>query len=293
MEVRVGGRAERVLTGARAQREVPERFGSAVVRRALTAIAMVTLSMAVGCGGDDDDDDVITDPTPDNVPPLAITDLRSSTLTSSAITLNWTSPRDDGAAGGAVSEYDLRYAAQPLDANNWQTATRFETARPSEPGITERIVVGGLSPSTVYYFAVASVDDADNRSGVSNFYSVSTQAVADVIPPARITDLAVGVVQAGSVELLWTASGDNGTSGTALGYDILQFDQEITEDNYTEAGGPTTTPIPGPPGTLESAIVEDLKPSTTYFFAIIVWDESRNRSPVSNNVMVTMPIAMR
>ncbi len=114
-----------------------------------------------------------------------------------------------------------------------------------------------------------------------------------MVPPARITDLAVGVVGSTSVELLWTASGDDGSSGTAFGYDILQLDREITEDNYTEAGGPTETPIPGPAGTPESTIVTDLEPSTTYWFAIIVWDESRNRSPISNNVMVTTADSFR
>src|SRR5690606_5693716 len=231
--------------------------------------------------------DTMVDPTPDTTPPAKIVDLRSSTVTTTSITLNWTAPGDDGEAGGAVAEYDLRFASQPLDVDNWQTATRFLTPAPSQPGFAERIEVNGLSPSTVYYFAVASIDDADNRSEVSNFHSVSTQAPTDVIPPAAVTDLTVGTVDSSSVELLWTATGDNGNSGTAFGYDILQLDRPITEDNYTEAGGPTTTPIPGPPGTPERFVVEDLAPATTYYFAVIVWDESRNRSPVSNNVMVT------
>lgn len=257
--------------------------------RHVVSALLLSLITAIGCSDDDDGGDKMVDPTPDTTPPAAIVDLRSSTLTTTSITLNWTAPGDDGETGGAVAEYDLRYATEQLNGNNWQTATRWQTGAPSEPGFTERIVVSGLTPSTVYYFAVASVDDADHRSQVSNFHSVSTQAATDVIPPAAITDLAVGTVDSSSVELLWTATGDNGTSGTAFGYDILQLDRPITEDNYTEAGGPTTTPIPGPPGTAESIVVEDLQPSTTYYFAVIVWDESRNRSPVSNNVMVTTP----
>ena len=288
MQVRTS-RVKVVRFGSRGWRRGASSMRRGRFRHVFAAALLLALTTAWGCGDDDDDGDKMVDPTPDTTPPAAIIDLRNSTLTTTAITLNWTAPGDDGETGGAVSEYELRYSTEQLDANNWQTATRFETGAPSEPGITERIVVSGLAPSTVYYFAVASVDDADNRSGVSNFHSVSTQAATDVIPPAAIADLTVGGVDSSSVELLWTASGDNGTSGTAFGYDILQFDRPITEDNYTEAGGPTTTPIPGPPGTAESILVEDLQPSTTYYFAVIVWDESRNRSPVSNNVMVTTP----
>jgi hypothetical protein len=186
-----------------------------------------------------------------------------------------------------VAEYDLRYATQELTTSNWQAATRFQTGPPSDPGFTERITVGGLAPNTVHYFAVGSIDDAENRSEVSNFHSAATREIPDVVPPGRITDLAVGMVDRTSVELLWTATGDDGDGGTAFGYDILLLDREITEDNYTEAGGPTETPIPEAAGTPESWIVDGLEPITTYHFAIIVWDESRNRSPISNNVMVT------
>ncbi|MEZ4653696.1 MAG: fibronectin type III domain-containing protein [Candidatus Eisenbacteria bacterium] len=274
------------------------RWGIRAVRRLLVGSSLgvwgaTLLVAAVGCGGSDGGGEPPVDPGPDTTPPEAITDLRSSTITSSGITLNWTAPGDDGDTGGAVAEYELRYSTQLLNAQNWQTATRFDTGAPSQPGLTERILVSGLIPSTTYYFAVASIDDADNRSGVSNFFSATTGDVVDVTPPGAVTDLDVGTVGPNSVQLVWTASGDDGANGTAFGYDILELDRPITEDNYTEAGGPPSTPFPAAAGTPESWVVGELDPSTTYYFAIIVWDEAHNRSPISNNVMVTTPAGIR
>ena len=45
----------------------------------------------------------------------------------------------------------------------------------------------------------------------------------DKTPPARITDLAVTDTSSGSVTLRWTATGDDGSVGTASEYDIRYY----------------------------------------------------------------------
>ncbi|MCP4705252.1 MAG: hypothetical protein GY865_11640 [candidate division Zixibacteria bacterium] len=94
-------------------------------------------------------------------------------------------------------------------------------------------------------------------------------------------------VTATTVTLDWTAPGDNDNSGTATEYDIRYSLALITEGNWNSATQTTGEPSPQSAGSAESFTVENLEPSTTYYFAIKSADEVPNWSEISNVISRT------
>jgi hypothetical protein len=124
----------------------------------------------------------------DTTPPSRITNLATSSVSDVRVTLTWTAPGDDGAIGRA-SAYELRQSSQPITDANFASATPVTISQaPQTAGATEQFTVNGLTPGTLYYFAVRAIDDASNAGLVSNNVSPTTVAV-DTIPPATIQDL--------------------------------------------------------------------------------------------------------
>ena len=103
-----------------------------------------------------------------------------------SITLNWTAPGDDGDVGQATT-YDIRYSLEPITEANWNDCTQASNPPAPQPaGSVESFTIGGLDPSTLYYFAIKTGDEAGNWSGLSNIAMVET---IDNIPPGAINDL--------------------------------------------------------------------------------------------------------
>jgi hypothetical protein len=108
--------------------------------------------------------------------------------------------------------------------------------------------------------------------------------VADTTPPAAVANLAATPVTSGSIALTWTASGDDGTSGTATLYDVRYGAAAVTEATWASATQVAGEPSPTAAGTAQSMTVSGLSPDTTYYFALEVLDDAANRSPLSNVV---------
>src|SRR5206468_4287466 len=114
----------------------------------------------------------------------------------------------------------LRYSTSPITEENFHLAGRDGTVpAPLPPGNLEVRTVQGLLQGTPYYFAIKTGDLAGNWSAMSNVLAVST---VDGIPPDPINDLRVTSIDLGSVNLAWTASGDDGSVGTATRY-LLKY----------------------------------------------------------------------
>jgi len=107
----------------------------------------------------------------------------------------------------------------------------------------------------------------------------------DTTPPAAVTDLAV--VQATATQnelaLTWTETGDDGMTGQATAGNIyISVDGPIDASNWQNA---EVLPYPRSPltaGTPETFVIEGLETETPYYFAIKVYDEVGNASPLSN-----------
>ena len=106
----------------------------------------------------------------------------------SSITLEWTSPGDDGAIGNANS-YDIRYSLAPITRSNFVLATPATgLPNPAKPGKKEKVKVKGLLPDQRYYFALKTVDDNGNWSGLSNVVAQTAPAgVAELQFPLMLS----------------------------------------------------------------------------------------------------------
>ena len=94
-----------------------------------------------------------------------------------------------------------------------------------------------------------------------------------------------------SVQLTWTAAGDDSLIGTASQYDLRYSTALITAANFSSATAVTGEPVPAVAGTGQSHTVTGLLPATTYWFAIKSADDAGNWSPVSNVVSRTTSAA--
>lgn len=122
----------------------------------------------------------------DSTAPAAVSNLATSNPTGSSVTLTWTAPGDDGSTGTA-SSYDVRYSASAITEANWASATQATGEPvPAAAGTNQSMTVSGLSPSTTYYFAMKTTDDASNVSALSN---VPTGGTNDVTAPAAVSNL--------------------------------------------------------------------------------------------------------
>ena len=90
------------------------------------------------------------------------------------------------------------------------------------------------------------------------------------------------------IQAQWTASGDDGTSGVAAGYDIRISTSLITGANF-DAATPVAGPIPQASPNTETFTFTGLTSATQYWVAIKVIDESGNRSAISNVETITLP----
>ena len=82
--------------------------------------------------------------------------------------------------------------------------------------------------------------------------------------------------------LQWSAPGDDGSWGTAVGYDIRFSRDAITAANFSQAAHLSSLLLPGPAGTKQSFSFTGLTPGVTYYFAVKSVDEKGNWSPISN-----------
>ena len=84
------------------------------------------------------------------------------------VTVSWTAPGDD-ATFGTAAQYELRYSDAPINSSNFTQAEMVSgMPLPRAAGTRQSVVVRGLTPGVVYYFAMRTVDDMGNWSGISN-----------------------------------------------------------------------------------------------------------------------------
>jgi len=123
--------------------------------------------------------------------------------------------------------------------------------------------------------------------GQSNV-AILLNVVADVTPPAAITDLTATDSSSSSITLKWTAPGDDGNTGTASSYDIRYSTSSVGTDTaswWTSADTVLNEPSPSSAGSQDSCVVTGLVSNTTYYFVMKAADEVPNWSGFSNVAM--------
>ena len=119
-------------------------------------------------------------PAVDSTAPARINDLAITAVTSTSFTLAWTASGDDGHDGRATS-YVLRRSSSLIDAANFGAATLITgLPAPAVAGAAESFTVTGLDSLQNNYFAIRAVDDAGNKSPISNVAEWSPHLVKTI-----------------------------------------------------------------------------------------------------------------
>lgn len=113
--------------------------------------------------------------------------------------------------------------------------------------------------------------------------------VEDNTAPADVADLHATANTTNAVTLTWTATGNDGLSGTAFLYDIRYSFEPINAENFDLATEIENEPAPALAGSLESFKVEGLAFDTLYYFAMKVRDRQFNLTGLSNVVQAATP----
>ncbi len=219
----------------------------------------------------------------DTVAPAAVDDLLDSAITTSTVTIEWTSPGDDDNTGTA-SVYDIRYqegdSTVPFDFPTAGTVDGEPT--PQLAGSTQSMTISDLVAATDYQIAMVTRDEADNQSSLSNILYIRTASTPDTIAPAAVSDLSIATMTDNSITLEWTAPGDDGSVGTASAYDLRYSTDPGPGFDFASATQVSGLDAPSVAGSAEQMTVTGLDQETTYRFALITRDEAGNESPVSN-----------
>jgi chitodextrinase len=211
----------------------------AVVRRAAgAALALVLALVVVGS----------VDAARDRTPPTTPTNLRTTSLSQTSVTLAWDPSTDKS---GSVT-YSVYKDGQPFTVPQGQTT----------------YTIDWLSPGYTYSFYVTATDSSLNRSAPSNAVTVTTPR--DTTPPTA-PELSGFVRGPSQVALTWTRSTDDITWWT-LGYRIFANGAPVTEhvNWYGE----------------RQVVLRHLTPATTYTFTVEANDFNGNTT-MSNPVTLT------
>ncbi len=129
--------------------------------------------------------------------------------------------------------------------------------------------VANLTNGLIYYFAVTASDTSGNESGYSNEASKTIQD-ADTTPPV-ITGIYADNITTGSAAINWTT---NEASDTQVEYGLT------TSYGYTTTR--TTQLVTG-----HSQIINNLSPSTRYYYRVLSRDSSGNPATSTANTFTT------
>lgn len=145
-------------------------------------------------------------PTPnDSLPPAAISDLEITETAEASVVLAWSPPGDDGLEGTAAA-YEIRHRVTRFTEEEWGLATPLpDPPAPIPPGGERHsYLVTGLDPRLDYFFAIRSVDEAGNRSGISN-------VVRSFLPQLEVTPDSLHFIRASGPLPVWIKKWGNGT----------------------------------------------------------------------------------
>ena len=103
------------------------------------------------------------------------------------VTQRWTAPGDDAMVGRATA-YQLRYSNAPITEASFDGATpAVGVPAPGLPGSTETFTVSGLVANQLYFFAIKTLDEAGNRSGLSNVLAYPSPVTVVEDSPAALS----------------------------------------------------------------------------------------------------------
>lgn len=171
-----------------------------------------------------------TDSTSDIISPNKVVDLTANQGDSRGeIKLSWTAPGDDDSIGRA-SYYNVRLFDRPISEVNWDsTATLPIGISPASFGEQQEITCTFEDLNKTYFFAIRSVDKANNISQISNGASSV---------PSTYTLYAIPITIQGSkgFDALYIGKNENGTDSLNPGLDVPTTISGNQLNFYSEVG---------------------------------------------------------
>ena len=225
---------------------------------------------------------------PDTLPPGPVNDLTLTSALAMEAVVAWTSPGDDGLRGLA-EVYSIRLSSEMIDETNWDAALPAQNPPcPLIAGSLQTTKLTGLKGNTDYFIAIRTGDEAGNWSEISNVIRVATPP-PDTIPPAPVSDLMIKRERTNSIEIGWTAPGDDGNIGRATYFEVRYHTSEINTASWELATLAENVPLPDTAGGWHTMNISGLLPGQRYFFSIRSTDEQQNCSVLSNCATGTTP----
>jgi len=136
-------------------------------------------------------------------------------------------------------------------------------------------------------------DSGDNRIRA---VGAPVEGFLDVTPPGIITGLSAAPGSSvGSINLDWTATGNDGAVGTTSHYIVKYATYGITDQSSFQGAAtyaPALSKIPQPAGSPESLQISGLTPSVTYFVSVEATDQSGNLGGFPGSVFAVAPSAV-
>ncbi|MFH1958089.1 MAG: hypothetical protein ABIJ15_06395, partial [bacterium] len=239
----------------------------------------------------------------DVTPPAAISNLTALSALAGPggrVQLKWTAPGDDGAGGGNVAGYKVKYATNYIGADDfdapWVSTYPYSWGT-NGAGNEESHILTGFDEGTTYWFAIIARDEVPYWSvwpGTSTDINALSYSVPSDSAPAAITNLsALTGSSDGEIDLTWTVLGDDGTTGAITGgkyriryatiaaVDWTTASSEWTDfDDQYELEFDTSTSAPFED---HSRTMTSLHAGVTYYFRIKTGDEKPNWAELSNN----------
>ncbi len=211
--------------------------------------------------------------------------------------LAWTAPGDDGTTGQLMPDlppnftsYVYEMKASAVDpaliggaVNWWSFAAAVKTVQISTaqiPGTEQTAVVTGLTPGAQLWFGVKAYDDGGNWSVTLNVSSATTSP--DVAGPAAVTDLIVSDNSVpNTLQLRWTAPGDDGTKGDITGGEFrIQYSTYVLAWSTTSAQIAVSSSMAS--GEIQTYDAGGLIGDSTYYFVMWTADDGGNWAALSN-----------
>ncbi|MEM1095501.1 MAG: choice-of-anchor D domain-containing protein [Bacteroidota bacterium] len=145
--------------------------------------------------------------------------------------------------------------------------------------------VDPVNPNTFWY-THEYIPSTGSFNWATRVAGVDLGSENDTEAPLAVNDLAVDATGSFSMDISWTAVGDDppalGPDDPVTAYDIRISTADITADNFDDADQVVFTGTPGAPGDAMTFTIEGLMAGTTYYVAIKGVDNVGNTAEISN-----------
>lgn len=156
------------------------------------------------------------------------------------------------------------------------------------PGLNTTALKAQLLNTTDSLAALQGITASGGRLNARRAVGAEEGPDNDMMAPDAVSDLAATATTFSSISLEWTASGDDGVSGSAYAYDLRYATSPIADENdWASATRASGEPLPALAGDSETYLLDGLQPNTPYYVALQVLDEAGNVSGLSNTAEAT------